>query len=76
MAQADLIITNANIITMDPQNPRAEAVAVTDGLISAVGSSAEVAGLLGDATEVVDFEGGTLCAGFVEPHSHVLLMAM
>ena len=49
---------------------------MTDGLISAVGSSAEVAGLLGDATEVVDFEGGTLCAGFVEPHSHVLLMAM
>lgn len=76
MSPADLIITNANIITMNSEQPRASAVAVTNGRISAVGSVEDVADLAGEHTEVVDFEGGILSAGFVEPHSHVLLMAM
>ncbi len=76
MPNPQLVITNADIITMNPAQPRAEAVAVQDGQIVAVGSSVEVAELIGDDTEVVDFGGGVLTPGFVEPHSHVLLMAM
>lgn len=72
----DLIITNADIITMDRVLPRARAVAVSDGVITAVGSSADVTALASPGTQVVDLEGGVLCPGFVEPHSHVLIMAM
>lgn len=61
---------------MDSARPRAQAVAVTDGKITAVGSDREVAALANDLTEVIDFGGKVLGPGFVEPHSHVLLMAL
>lgn len=76
MATPDLIIVNADIITMDPSRPRAQAVAVANGRISAVGSDNEITALVGEDTQVVDLNGGLLAPGFVEPHSHVLLMAM
>ncbi len=73
---ADLIITNADIITMNPKQPRAEAVAVSQGLITAVGTNAEIAVFAGPHTQRVDLQGGVMSPGFVEPHSHVLLMAV
>ena len=44
---ADLVVTNANIITVDAQKPRAEALAVRDGRFVAVGSREEIAPLVG-----------------------------
>jgi predicted amidohydrolase YtcJ len=71
--QADMIVTGAKVLTMDPDQPRAEAVAVAGGRILAVGSVAEVAALAGPATRVIDAGGRTLLPGFVESHLHLVL---
>ena len=57
---ADLIIVNAKALTMDPDNPRAEAVAVAGGKIIAVGSNAAVSALAGRDTRRVDAAGRML----------------
>ena len=68
----DLIIVNARVLTMDPDRPRAEAVAISAGRIVAVGG-AEVAILAGPLTRVIDAGGRTLLPGFVESHLHLVL---
>jgi predicted amidohydrolase YtcJ len=70
---AELIITNAKVLTMDDAQPRAEAVALRGGRILAVGSRAEVEALAGPGTRVVDAGGRTLLPGFVESHLHLVL---
>lgn len=70
---ADMIITNAKVLTMDVSRPRAEAVAARDGRILAVGSGAEIAALAGPQTRVIDAGGRTLLPGFVESHLHLVL---
>ncbi len=71
--RAETIITNAKILTMDEGRPRAEAVAYSGGRILAVGSQAEVEGLAGPLTRVIDAGGRTLLPGFVESHLHLVL---
>ncbi len=73
--QAEIIITNARVITMDPERPRAEAVALAQGSILAVGSTAEASALAGPQTRVIDARGRTLLPGFVESHLHLVLGA-
>lgn len=68
---ADLIVTNGRVLTMDGDAPRAEAVAVRDGRIVAVGDGATVAALRGPDTRVVDAAGGTVLPGFIEAHMHL-----
>jgi predicted amidohydrolase YtcJ len=68
----DQILTAATVITMDEDTPRAEAVAVSDGRIVAVGSLAECTAALPDAV-VVDTGAAALLPGFVEPHGHPLV---
>ncbi len=72
---ADLIVTNARILTMDEGNPEAQALAVKDGRILAVGSSADIAGLAGPETKTVDAGGNSVLPGFIESHLHILLGA-
>ena len=72
---ADLIVTNAVVLTMDDNRPRATAVAVAGGVVLAVGDVAEVAALAGPATRIVDAKGATLLPGFVESHLHLVLGA-
>ena len=69
----DLIITGANVLTMDRRDRRAEAVAVRDGKVAAVGTSAEVSELTGPDAEVFDAAGRTVVPGFVDPHNHFSL---
>jgi predicted amidohydrolase YtcJ len=71
MAVATLIITNACVLTMDKGRPHAEAVAVADGRILAIGRRAEIEALAGRATRVIDARGRTLLPGFVESHMHL-----
>ena len=66
----DTAFVNAAVLTMDEAVPRAEAVAVDDGRIVAVGSRAEVEGLVGESTIVVDLQGRTLLPGFIDSHAH------
>lgn len=67
---ADLVLTNGNVVTVDEQRPVAEAIAVTDGLVTAVGDTAEIALYIGDSTEVIDLEGQTAIPGLIEGHGH------
>ncbi len=68
----DRIITAATVITMDDDVPRAQAVAVSDGRIVAVGSVADCTAALPSA-EVIDTGVAALLPGFVEPHGHPLI---
>lgn len=72
MKRPDLILTNARIRTMDPANPRAEALAVADGALLAVGSAADVAALAGPGTRVVDLHGRAVMPGMIDSHTHGL----
>ncbi len=69
----DMIVTNAKVLTMDPANPRAEAVALDAGRIIAVGSRAEVEALATPGTKVIDAKGRMLLPGFFESHLHLAL---
>lgn len=56
--------------------PDAEAVAISSGLITRVGSTAEVLALRGPGTEVIDLDGATLLPGLVDTHSHVYQLGL
>ncbi len=72
MPQApDIIIHNGNLITFDPAQPAAEALALAGGLITAVGTDAEILTLAGPDTMVVDAGGGTVLPGFIDSHVHL-----
>lgn len=71
--RAEMILSNARVLTMDEAKPRAEAVALAGGRILAVGGRAEVEALAGPGTRVVDAGGRTLLPGFVESHLHLVL---
>ena len=70
--EADMIVLNAAITTLDEANPKAQAVAVKDGKIIAVGSSEELLKLKGDSTIVVDAHGKRIIPGLTDSHSHFL----
>lgn len=67
---ADLIFLDAQVVTMDPALPLAEAVAIREGRILLVGSNSEVGGRRGPSTRVVSLGGRTLLPGFVDAHLH------
>jgi predicted amidohydrolase YtcJ len=69
-APADRIIRGGPIVTVNPDRPAAEAVAIVGGTIVAVGSDSDVMQHRGDATVVTDLAGKTLVPGFVDGHSH------
>ncbi len=70
-SSAELIITNANIHTLDKRNPRARAVAIFGGRVVAVGSAGTVAKLAGPNTRVIDAGGRPLIPGFNDAHVHL-----
>ena len=67
---ADLIVRNARVYTMEPAASRAEAFAVRDGRIIAVGSNDSIGGLRGKGTELFDARGMTVMPGFIDCHLH------
>ena len=69
--RVSLVLVNANVFTMDPARPKAEAVAVSGAHISAVSSNASVRALASDSTEVIDCQGLTLLPGFNDAHCHL-----
>jgi len=70
------VIYHGDIITMDEDVPTAEAVAVKDGLILAVGSKTEVLRTKGTDTRIIDLCGKTMLPGFIDGHSHFFQAAM
>ena len=72
-ATADTIYYGGDIVTVNDAKPNAEALAVKDGKILMVGSSAEVESAhKGQGTVMVDLAAKTMTPGFVDPHSHFL----
>lgn len=68
---ADIIIHNGNLITFDPDQPQAQALAIANGRITAIGDDAMVKGLADDATRMIDAKGGTVLPGFIDSHVHL-----
>ena len=67
------VIFSGDVVTVDDAHPTAEAVAVTNGRIAAVGARDQViAQHRGAGTRVVDLDGNTLLPAFIDPHSHYI----
>jgi predicted amidohydrolase YtcJ len=65
-----VIFENGNFITLDPEAPRVEAIAVGEERIIAVGSREEIEKYRGEETEVVNLEGATVVPGLIDAHEH------
>lgn len=70
-SSADLLFVNGQVITMDPARPVAEALGTQVNRIAAVGTTAELAGLKGPATRVIDLRGKSLLPGLIDAHCHL-----
>ena len=68
---ADTIYFNGNVITLDSDELVAEAIAVKDGKILAVGNSTDIISMSGEATRKVNLYGKTMVPGFIDAHSHL-----
>ncbi len=68
---ADIIIYNGTLITFDPDQPQAQAMAIAGGRITAIGDDAMVKGLADDTTRMIDANGGTVLPGFIDSHVHL-----
>ncbi|MBM4046968.1 MAG: amidohydrolase family protein, partial [Planctomycetes bacterium] len=73
---ATTLFTNGEFVTLDSRRPRAEALAVRDGRIVAIGSQAEVRAAAGEVGEVVDLGGRTVLPGFIDAHVHMVWTGM
>ncbi|MGP3690654.1 amidohydrolase [Streptomyces sp. IBSNAI002] len=69
---ADVIVRNAKVHTGDPARPGAQAIAVRDGRVLAVGDDHDMATLVGPATRVVDALGRRIVPGLNDSHLHVI----
>jgi len=67
---ADLVVFNAKVYTVDSRAPKAEAFAVTAGRFAAVGSSADIRALIGKGTQTFDGRQMTIVPGFIDCHNH------
>jgi predicted amidohydrolase YtcJ len=72
MFYAEKVFINGNIITMNPAQPRAEAVAVFGDRIIAVGSNSDMQTIINADTKVINLEGKTMIPGLNEGHAHLL----
>ena len=68
----DLILHNGNLYTMDEDKPKAQAVAIKDGIIKAVGRDDEILAMKGQDTEVIDLGAKTTIPGFNDSHIHLI----
>jgi hypothetical protein len=71
MLEVSFAILNANVITLSSKQPKAEAVAVQNGRIVAVGSNEEIREYVGKNTKVIDAGGKTVVPGFIDCHVHM-----
>jgi predicted amidohydrolase YtcJ len=69
---ADLVLRGGKVVTLNPERPVAEAIAVTGERITVVGSTAEVDPYVGPETRVIELEGALVIPGFIESHAHFM----
>jgi len=69
---ADLVLLGGRIVTMDSENPEAEALAARGGELVAVGSENAIGRFIGPDTEVIDIGGALAVPGLIDAHAHFL----
>jgi predicted amidohydrolase YtcJ len=74
-AVADTILHGGSILTVDQDMAVAEALAICDGRVQAVGDLADILKLRGSDTTMIDLAGRVATPGFIEPHGHPMLTA-
>jgi hypothetical protein len=74
-ASEDTFIVEGEVVTMDAARPYAEAVAVREGRIAAVGTSPEVRAAMGEDAPVVALGGASVLPGFIDAHHHYCFAA-
>ena len=70
------LFVNADIITVDDSRPAAQALAIRNGRVLAVGSRQEVEAAAGQGAEVRDMQGKTIVPGLIDAHGHISLTAL
>src|SRR5512134_860406 len=73
--QADLVLLDGRVLTVDERFTIANAVAIRDGRFIAVGSNDAVRAYIGDGTHVIEGRGRTVVPGFIDTHVHALGVA-
>ena len=68
---ADVILYNGRITTFDADKPEVEAVAITDGKITATGTSTEILANAGSADQI-DLDGARAIPGLIDSHTHII----
>ena len=73
---ADTVLLNGKLLTVDKQFSTREALAVRDGRIMAVGTTADIKKLSGPGTRVIDLGGRTVIPGLIDNHMHAIRAAL
>jgi predicted amidohydrolase YtcJ len=68
--EPEIVLYNGNFWTVDPRQPRAQAVAISGGRFLAIGSNEEVLPLAAGNAKKIDLGGKTVLPGFIDAHSH------
>ena len=71
-SSADLVLKNGHIYTVDAVRSWAQAIAVTDGVIVAVGSNEEIEVFIGEGSTVIDLAGRMVMPGIIDSHIHAI----
>jgi len=69
---ANMVLRDATIATLDPLQPEAQAIAIRDGKILAVGGDESISRYIGKQTKVLDLHGAFVTPGFIEGHGHLM----
>lgn len=69
-AAADLVLMNGSVLTVDGRDSVAQAVAITGGKITAVGTTDQIKSRIGSGTEVIDLRGRAVTPGLIDAHVH------
>jgi predicted amidohydrolase YtcJ len=72
----DSVLLNGKVVTLDARSAVQEALAIYDGHITAVGTSADIRKLAGPATRVIDMRGRTVIPGLIDSHLHAIRAAL
>lgn len=71
LPSAEMILMNGRVVTVDPQDSIAQAIAVRGGRILAVGSADHIQAFAGPDTAVIDLQGKTVTPGLIDSHAHL-----
>ncbi|MDQ3514234.1 MAG: amidohydrolase [Chloroflexota bacterium] len=72
--RGDVLLLNGRVITMDPTNPAATAVAIRSGVVAAVGDDVTARSAAAPGSETIDLAGRTATPGFHDAHAHPMLV--